>query len=104
MVKWKRPSRFAERINRQLSPVVVTSVASLLKADVFNPTNKPPTLWRKKYGQMAMAEIRRVRQLEEENLKRKQLVAELTLDTVMLQEVLTKKRSRPRANGNWSDT
>ena len=48
-------------------------------------------LWRKKYGQMAMAEIRRLRQLEEENRKLKQLVADLTLDQVMLQEVLTKK-------------
>ena len=48
-------------------------------------------LWRKKYGQMAMAEIRRLRQLEEENRKLKQLVADLTLDKVMLQEVLIKK-------------
>ena len=48
-------------------------------------------LWRKKYGQMAMTEIRRLRQLEEENRKLKQLVADLTLDKVMLQEVLTKK-------------
>jgi putative transposase len=48
-------------------------------------------LWRKKYGQMAMAEIRRLRQLEEENRKLKQLVADLTLDKVMLQEVLAKK-------------
>jgi len=48
-------------------------------------------LWRKKYGQMAMAEIRRLRLLEEENRKLKQLVADLTLDKVMLQEVLTKK-------------
>jgi len=48
-------------------------------------------LWRKKYGQMAMAEIRRLRLLEEENRKLKQLVADLTLDKVRLQEVLTKK-------------
>ena len=48
-------------------------------------------LWRKKYGQMAIAEIRRLRQLEEENRKLKQLVADLTLDKVILQEVLAKK-------------
>jgi putative transposase len=47
--------------------------------------------WRKKYGQMAVAEIRRLRQLEEENRKLKQLVADLTLDKVILQEVLAKK-------------
>lgn len=48
-------------------------------------------LWRKKYAQMAIAEIRRLRQLEEENRKLKQLVADLTLDKVILQEVLAKK-------------
>lgn len=48
-------------------------------------------LWRKKYGQMAIAEIRRLRQLEDENRKLKQLVADLTLDKVILQEVLAKK-------------
>ena len=41
---------------------------------------------------MAIAEIRRLRQLEEENRKLKQLVADLTLDKVILQEVLAKKR------------
>jgi putative transposase len=35
-------------------------------------------VWRKRYGQMAIAEIRRLRQLEEENQKLKQLVADLT--------------------------
>jgi len=48
-------------------------------------------VWRKKYGQMAIAEIRRLRQLEDENRKLKQLVADLTLDKVILQEVLAKK-------------
>ena len=40
---------------------------------------------------MAVAKIRRLRLLEEENRKLKQLVADLTLDKVILQEVLTKK-------------
>lgn len=48
-------------------------------------------VWRIRYGQMAGAEIRRLRQLEEENRKLKQLVADLTLDKVNLQEVLAKK-------------
>ena len=48
-------------------------------------------VWRKRDGQMAVAEIRRLRQLEDENRKLKQLVADLTLDKVMLQEVLVKK-------------
>ena len=48
-------------------------------------------VWRKKYHQMGVPEVRRLRQLEDENRKLKQLVADLTLDKVMLQEVLAKK-------------
>ena len=48
-------------------------------------------VWRKRYGQMAIAEIRRLRLLEEENRELKQLVTDLTLDKVSLQEVLVKK-------------
>lgn len=47
--------------------------------------------WRKKYGPMAVGEIRRLRQLEEENRQLKQLVADLTLEKVIWQEVLAKK-------------
>lgn len=48
-------------------------------------------VWRKRYGQMAIAEIRRLRQLEDENSRLKRLVAGLTLDKIILQEVLAKK-------------
>lgn len=47
--------------------------------------------WRKKFGGLGVAELRRIRQLEEENRKLKQLVADLSLDKVMLQDVLSKK-------------
>lgn len=47
--------------------------------------------WRKKFGGLGVAELRRLRQLEEENHKLKQLVADLSLDKVMLQDVLSKK-------------
>ena len=47
--------------------------------------------WRKKFGGLGVAELRRLRQLEEENRKLKQLVADLSLDKVMLQGVLSKK-------------
>ena len=40
---------------------------------------------------MGLSELRRLRQLEEENRKLKQLVADLSLDKVMLQDVLRKK-------------
>lgn len=47
--------------------------------------------WRKKYGGLSPSELRRLRQLEEENAKLKRLVADLSLDKAMLQDVLSKK-------------
>ena len=47
--------------------------------------------WKKQYGQMGVDEMRRLKQLEEENRKLKQLVADLSLDKLMLQDVLSKK-------------
>ena len=47
--------------------------------------------WKKKYAGMGVAEVRRLRQLEDENRRLKSLVADLTLDKHMLQEVIRKK-------------
>lgn len=47
--------------------------------------------WKKKYGGLGVSELRRLKQLEEENRKLKQLVADLSLDKQMLQDVITKK-------------
>ena len=47
--------------------------------------------WKKKFAGMGVAELRRLKQLEEENKKLKRLVADLSLDKAMLQDVLSKK-------------
>ena len=47
--------------------------------------------WRRRFAGMGIVELRRLRQVEEENRRLKQLVADLTLDKHMLQEVLRKK-------------
>ena len=47
--------------------------------------------WKKKYGGLGVSELRKLRQLEEENRHLKQLVADLSLDKQMLQDVLKKK-------------
>lgn len=47
--------------------------------------------WKKQYGGLGVSELRRLKQLEEENRKLKQLVADLSLDKKMLQDVLSKK-------------
>jgi putative transposase len=47
--------------------------------------------WRKKHGGISPSELKHMRQLEEENLRLKKLVADLSLDKAMLQDVLAKK-------------
>ncbi len=47
--------------------------------------------WKKKYGGMGVCELRRLKQLEDENRRLKGLVADLSLDKEMLQEVIEKK-------------
>jgi putative transposase len=46
--------------------------------------------WKKKFGGLGVNELRRLRQLEDENNRLKQIVADLTLDKQMLQDVLKK--------------
>ena len=47
--------------------------------------------WKKKFGTLGTPEIRELRQLREENAKLKRIVADLTLDKTMLQDVIAKK-------------
>ena len=48
-------------------------------------------LWKNKFGGMLPSDVKRMKQLEEENAKLKKLVADLSLDKIMLQDVLSKK-------------
>ena len=47
--------------------------------------------WRRKYEGLGVAELQRLRQLEDENRELKKIVANLTLDKHILQDVLSKK-------------
>lgn len=47
--------------------------------------------WRKKYGGLMPSEMKRLKQLEEENFKLKKIVADLSLDKEMLQDVIKRK-------------
>ena len=60
--------------------------------------------WKKKFAGMGVAELRCLKQLEEENRKLKQLVADLSLDKHMLQDVLKKsgKTSDATTDGSLS--
>ena len=57
--------------------------AGISQATYFN--------WKKKYAGLLPSEMKRLRQLEEENAKLKRIVADLSLDKAMLQDVLSKK-------------
>ncbi|MBY0361508.1 MAG: transposase [Phreatobacter sp.] len=59
--------------------------------------------WRKKYAGLMPSEMKRLRQLEEENAKLKRIVADVLLDKAMLQDMLAEKLSGVRANGSlWT--
>jgi putative transposase len=47
--------------------------------------------WKKKYADLGVTELRRLRMLEDENTRLKRIVADLTLDKQILQEVVRKK-------------
>ena len=47
--------------------------------------------WKRRYGGLGPSELKKMKQLEEENRKLKHMVADLSLDKAMLQEVIEKK-------------
>jgi len=57
--------------------------AGISQATYFN--------WKKKYGGLLPSEMKRLRQLEEENSRLKRIVADLSLDKEMLQDVIKRK-------------
>ena len=91
-----RKSMFTEE---QITFALRQADAGLAVEDICRKLGISPATffrWKAKYGQMGTAEVRRVRHLEEENTKLKQLVADLSLDKKMLQDVLAKKLERRR--------
>ena len=86
-----KPSRFSDAqkafILRQGAdgmPVAdVCRKAGISQATYFN--------WKKKYDGLMPDEMRRLKQLEDENAKLKKLVADLSLDREMLQDVIRRK-------------
>jgi putative transposase len=66
-----------------------TSVAEVCrKAGISEATYY---VWRKKFGGLMPSEMKRLKQLEEENGKLKRIVADLALDKEMLQDVIKRK-------------
>jgi len=83
--------RFSEE---QIIGVLKEAAAGVKTADLCRRhgiTEQTFYRWKSKYGGLQVSEIRRLRQLEEENRQLKHVVAELTLDNRALKEVLAKK-------------
>ena len=86
-----RKSRFTEQ---QISYALKQAETGTPVAEVIRKmgiTEQTFYRWKKQYGGMGVGELRRLRLLEEENRKLKQLVADLSLDNHILQDVLSKK-------------
>lgn len=86
-----RKSRFTEQ---QISYALKQAETGTPVAEVIRKmgiTEQTFYRWKKQYGGMGLSELRRLRLLEEENRKLKQLVADLSLDKHILQDVLSKK-------------
>ncbi len=86
-----RKSRFTEeQIAYALRQVEAgTSVAQLCRK--MGISEQTFYVWKRRFAGMGVAELKKVKQLEDENRRLKSLVADLTLDKQMLQEVLKGK-------------
>jgi putative transposase len=58
-------------------------------------------VWKKKYAGLGLSELRELRQLREENGKLKRLVADLSLDRHILQEIVQKKLWGLASDASW---
>jgi putative transposase len=86
-----KKSRFTEA---QIAYVLRQADAGTPVADVCRGMGISEAMfyvWRKKYASMGVGELRTLRQLEDENVRLKRVIAALTLDKHILQEVIAKK-------------
>ena len=78
----------------QILPALRQAEAGAKVSDIcreFGISDATFYIWKKKYSGLALSELRELRQLREENGKLKRLVADLSLDRHILQEIVQKK-------------
>jgi transposase-like protein len=85
-----KKTRFSEeQMVKILREADVGSVAEAAKKHGIS--DQTIYLWRKRFGKLEPADVKRLRQLEQENARLKKLVAERDLDIEILKEVAAKK-------------
>lgn len=83
----KRKRFTAEQIVAVLQEAAASPGAGRATARRHGITETTLYRWRAKYGSMQTSDVRRLRQLEDENARLKRLVADLSLDVAMLKDV-----------------
>ncbi|MGQ0506570.1 MAG: transposase [Myxococcaceae bacterium] len=86
-----RKSRFT---SEQIATALKQVEAGISMAEVcrkYGVSQQTFYRWRSKYGDLTASEVRRLKTLEDENRRLKQIVADLALDKEILQDVLRKK-------------
>jgi len=86
-----RTSRFTEEQIRYAVQQAEAGVAVPELCRKYGVAQATLYRWRQKYGALTKSELARLKDLERENARLKKLVAELTLDKQILQDVLSKK-------------
>ncbi len=85
-----KTSRFTEE---QIIGILKKSETGMKTADVCREQGISEATfykWKAKYGGLEVSEARRLKRLEEENAKLKRIVADLTVDNVVLKDLLSK--------------
>jgi putative transposase len=98
------PMKKSRVTEEQIAYALRESESGTAVADVCRQSQATFYIWKNKFAHLGVSELRRLRQLEEENSRLKRLVADLTLDKHMLAEALGKKRVTPtrrRTTARW---